>query len=197
MDRVASCMGPRIRQPFSSQPSPAGVTSPASPHLASMLHPHPALLPTPSPVLQVDPVFEGLSGGAGSLIKYNPLSNITSAECWNFLRVMVSMSPAGMRHRAALHFGHMPAAAQSSAPARPHGFVGWLASPTPRTPLQLPPPFCSCCAGRARERPARLRLHQHRLRAMHPPRAAQPGGARGALVVGGRRGGELPLAPGC
>ena len=54
-----------------------------------MLHPHPPLLPTPSPVLQVAPVFEGLSGGAGSLIKYNPLSNITSAECWNFLRVMV------------------------------------------------------------------------------------------------------------
>lgn len=41
------------------------------------------------PVVQVDPVFEGVTGGAGSLIKYNPLSNITSAEVWNFLRVMV------------------------------------------------------------------------------------------------------------
>ncbi|PSC67291.1 5 -adenylylsulfate reductase [Micractinium conductrix] len=40
------------------------------------------------PVVQVDPVFEGVDGGAGSLIKYNPLSNITSPECWNFLRVM-------------------------------------------------------------------------------------------------------------
>jgi adenylyl-sulfate reductase (glutathione) len=40
------------------------------------------------PVVQVDPVFEGLDGGAGSLIKYNPLSNVTSAEVWNFLRVM-------------------------------------------------------------------------------------------------------------
>jgi 3'-phosphoadenosine 5'-phosphosulfate sulfotransferase (PAPS reductase)/FAD synthetase len=39
--------------------------------------------------LQVDPVFEGLDGGEGSLIKYNPLSNLTSAETWNFLRVMV------------------------------------------------------------------------------------------------------------
>ena len=39
---------------------------------------------------QVDPVFEGLDGGAGSLIKYNPLSNLSSAETWNFLRVMVS-----------------------------------------------------------------------------------------------------------
>ena len=39
---------------------------------------------------QVDPVFEGLSGGPGSLIKYNPLSNLSSAETWNFLRVMVS-----------------------------------------------------------------------------------------------------------
>jgi adenylyl-sulfate reductase (glutathione) len=40
------------------------------------------------PVVQVDPVFEGLGSGAGSLIKYNPLSNVTSAEVWNFLRVM-------------------------------------------------------------------------------------------------------------
>lgn len=40
------------------------------------------------PVVEVDPVFEGASGGTGSLIKYNPLSNMTSAEVWNFLRVM-------------------------------------------------------------------------------------------------------------
>jgi len=39
------------------------------------------------PVVQVDPAFEGVDGGAGSLIKYNPLSNLTSAETWNFLRV--------------------------------------------------------------------------------------------------------------
>ncbi|KXZ47493.1 hypothetical protein GPECTOR_35g931 [Gonium pectorale] len=43
---------------------------------------------TEVPVVQVDPVFEGLDGGPGSLIKYNPLSNMTSAEVWNFLRVM-------------------------------------------------------------------------------------------------------------
>lgn len=40
------------------------------------------------PVVEVDPVFEGVAGGPGSLIKYNPLSNLTSAETWNFLRVM-------------------------------------------------------------------------------------------------------------
>jgi adenylyl-sulfate reductase (glutathione) len=40
------------------------------------------------PVVQVDPVFEGLDKGPGSLVKYNPLSNMTSAEVWNFLRVM-------------------------------------------------------------------------------------------------------------
>jgi hypothetical protein len=40
------------------------------------------------PVVEVDPVFEGVAGGPGSLIKYNPLSNMTSAEVWNFLRVM-------------------------------------------------------------------------------------------------------------
>lgn len=40
------------------------------------------------PVCQVDPVFEGVAGGPGSLIKFNPLSNATSQEVWNFLRVM-------------------------------------------------------------------------------------------------------------
>lgn len=40
------------------------------------------------PVVQVDPVFEGLEGGPGTLIKYNPLSNVSSAEVWNFLRAM-------------------------------------------------------------------------------------------------------------
>lgn len=42
------------------------------------------------PVVEVDPVFEGAASGPGSLVKYNPLSNVTSAEVWNFLRVMVS-----------------------------------------------------------------------------------------------------------
>lgn len=41
------------------------------------------------PVVQVDPVFEGLEGGPGSLVKFNPLSNVSSAEVWNFLRIMV------------------------------------------------------------------------------------------------------------
>jgi len=40
------------------------------------------------PVVQVDPVFEGAAGGPGSLVKFNPLSNVTSAEVWHFLRVM-------------------------------------------------------------------------------------------------------------
>ena len=39
-------------------------------------------------------MFEGLSGGAGSLIKYNPLTNVSSSEVWNFLRVMVSRARA-------------------------------------------------------------------------------------------------------
>jgi len=42
--------------------------------------------------LQVDPVFEGLEGGPGTLIKYNPLSNVSSPEVWNFLRAMVMLS---------------------------------------------------------------------------------------------------------
>ena len=40
------------------------------------------------PAVQVDPVFEGLDGGAGSLVKFNPLTNATSQEVWDFLRVM-------------------------------------------------------------------------------------------------------------
>jgi len=32
------------------------------------------------PIVQVDPAFEGVDGGPGSLIKYNPLSNITSVR---------------------------------------------------------------------------------------------------------------------
>lgn len=38
------------------------------------------------PTVQVDPVFEGASGGPGSLIKFNPLTNMTSNELWAFLR---------------------------------------------------------------------------------------------------------------
>jgi len=30
------------------------------------------------PAVQIDPVFEGASGGAGSLVKFNPLTNATS-----------------------------------------------------------------------------------------------------------------------
>ncbi|BBN20068.1 phosphoadenosine phosphosulfate reductase [Marchantia polymorpha subsp. ruderalis] len=40
------------------------------------------------PVVQVDPAFEGLDGGPGSLIKFNPLTAATGAEVWNFLRTM-------------------------------------------------------------------------------------------------------------
>jgi len=40
------------------------------------------------PACQIDPVFEGASGGAGSLVKFNPLTDATSQEVWDFLRVM-------------------------------------------------------------------------------------------------------------
>ena len=40
------------------------------------------------PAVQVDPVFEGAAGGANSLVKFNPLTNATSQEVWDFLRVM-------------------------------------------------------------------------------------------------------------
>ncbi|XP_057544965.1 5'-adenylylsulfate reductase 1, chloroplastic-like [Amaranthus tricolor] len=40
------------------------------------------------PVVQVDPVFEGLDGGVGSLVKWNPVANVDGKDVWNFLRTM-------------------------------------------------------------------------------------------------------------
>ncbi|KAL5578829.1 hypothetical protein UlMin_011271 [Ulmus minor] len=40
------------------------------------------------PVVQVDPVFEGLEGGVGSLVKWNPVANVEGRDIWNFLRAM-------------------------------------------------------------------------------------------------------------
>ncbi|XP_016443354.2 5'-adenylylsulfate reductase 3, chloroplastic [Nicotiana tabacum] len=40
------------------------------------------------PVVQVDPVFEGLDGGIGSLVKWNPVANVDGKDVWNFLRAM-------------------------------------------------------------------------------------------------------------
>ncbi|KAL4331823.1 hypothetical protein GQ457_07G028340 [Hibiscus cannabinus] len=40
------------------------------------------------PIVQVDPVFEGLEGGVGSLVKWNPVANVDGTDIWNFLRAM-------------------------------------------------------------------------------------------------------------
>ncbi|KAF7114388.1 hypothetical protein RHSIM_RhsimUnG0089100 [Rhododendron simsii] len=40
------------------------------------------------PVVQVDPVFEGMDGGVGSLVKWNPVANVEGHDIWNFLRAM-------------------------------------------------------------------------------------------------------------
>ncbi|KAJ7521165.1 hypothetical protein O6H91_19G040900 [Diphasiastrum complanatum] len=40
------------------------------------------------PVIQLDPSFEGIEGGIGSLVKWNPLANVSGADIWNFLRTM-------------------------------------------------------------------------------------------------------------
>ncbi|CAK9271936.1 unnamed protein product [Sphagnum jensenii] len=40
------------------------------------------------PVVQVDPVFEGMDGGVGSLVKWNPLANVVGIAVWSFLRTM-------------------------------------------------------------------------------------------------------------
>ncbi|XP_047321191.1 5'-adenylylsulfate reductase 2, chloroplastic-like isoform X2 [Impatiens glandulifera] len=40
------------------------------------------------PIVQVDPSFEGLDGGNGSLVKWNPLANVDGRDVWNFLRAM-------------------------------------------------------------------------------------------------------------
>ncbi|CAH9059308.1 unnamed protein product [Cuscuta europaea] len=40
------------------------------------------------PIVQVDPSFEGLDGGFGSLVKWNPVANVNGNDIWNFLRAM-------------------------------------------------------------------------------------------------------------
>ncbi|CAN4092107.1 unnamed protein product [Withania somnifera] len=40
------------------------------------------------PIVQVDPSFEGLDGGVGSLVKWNPVANVDGDDIWNFLRTM-------------------------------------------------------------------------------------------------------------
>ncbi|XP_010910189.1 5'-adenylylsulfate reductase 3, chloroplastic [Elaeis guineensis] len=40
------------------------------------------------PVVQADPSFEGMDGGIGSLIKWNPVANVEGKDIWNFLRTM-------------------------------------------------------------------------------------------------------------
>ena len=40
------------------------------------------------PVVQVDPVFEGMDGGIGSLVKWNPVANVQGQDIWKFLRAM-------------------------------------------------------------------------------------------------------------
>jgi adenylyl-sulfate reductase (glutathione) len=37
---------------------------------------------------QVDPVFEGMDGGVGILVKWNPLANVVGTVVWSFLRTM-------------------------------------------------------------------------------------------------------------
>ncbi|GAV72905.1 Thioredoxin domain-containing protein/PAPS_reduct domain-containing protein [Cephalotus follicularis] len=40
------------------------------------------------PVVQVDPSFEGMDGGIGSLVKWNPFANVEGQTIWNFLLAM-------------------------------------------------------------------------------------------------------------
>ncbi|XP_010929469.1 5'-adenylylsulfate reductase 1, chloroplastic [Elaeis guineensis] len=40
------------------------------------------------PVVQVDPSFEGIDGGIGSLIKWNPVANVEGKDIWDFIRTM-------------------------------------------------------------------------------------------------------------
>ncbi|XP_020092620.1 probable 5'-adenylylsulfate reductase 1, chloroplastic isoform X2 [Ananas comosus] len=40
------------------------------------------------PLVQVDPSFEGMGGGIGSLIKWNPLATVEGKDIWNFIRTM-------------------------------------------------------------------------------------------------------------
>ena len=39
------------------------------------------------PIVQVDPAFQGKDGGPGSLVKFNPLSSISSNDLWTVIRL--------------------------------------------------------------------------------------------------------------
>lgn len=40
------------------------------------------------PVVQVDPTFEGVDGGIGSLVKWNPVANMEGQDIWSFLQAL-------------------------------------------------------------------------------------------------------------
>ena len=40
------------------------------------------------PVVQVDPSFEGMDGGVGSLVKWNPVANMEGQDVWSVLRAL-------------------------------------------------------------------------------------------------------------
>ena len=52
--------------------------------------------------IQVDPVFQGLDGGAGSLVKWNPVANVERNHVWSFLRAMDV--PVNTLHAVCFHW---------------------------------------------------------------------------------------------
>lgn len=59
------------------------------------------------PTVQVDPSFEGLEGGVGSLVKWNPLANVTGDVVWKFLRTM-DVPVNALHHKGYVSIGCEP-----------------------------------------------------------------------------------------
>lgn len=51
--------------------------------------------------MQVDPSFEGVDGGPGSLIKWNPVANVQGEDIWSLLRIM--NVPVNSLHSQVIH----------------------------------------------------------------------------------------------
>lgn len=59
------------------------------------------------PIVQVDPSFEGSDGGVGSLVKWNPLANVTGEVVWKFLRTM-DVPVNALHHKGYVSIGCEP-----------------------------------------------------------------------------------------
>ena len=143
-------------------------------------------------------MFEGLEGGPGTLIKYNPLSNVSSAEVWNFLRAMVTSPFVAACWQAYVFASDLICGTGVQYVAFAcGGSIKSVQETGAHAGNQDPDPAAHVClgAGSANKQAARARVRLHRVRALHQGCAAQPAGKGRPLVVGGTPHHLPPLPP--